>query len=227
MIQTVSNTESLWELDQSYREQFGTLVAGVDEAGRGPLAGSVVAACVVLDPQNPIDGLNDSKKLSEAKRESLFERIQREALYWGVGESSPEEIDEHNILQSTFLAMTRAIGIVSMDLAKKEKQREDAPLSYLLVDGNQMIPKLETPQETLVKGDSRSASIAAASILAKVTRDRQMKELEKVYPQYGFGKHKGYGTREHIAALLKHGWTPHHRKSFKPKALAQTSLFEF
>ncbi len=176
-------------------------VCGIDEAGRGPLAGPVCAAAVILPTDCVIEGLNDSKKLTEIKRELLFPIIQEKALAWSIGWASAEEIDEMDILQATFLAMTRAVE--GLDLQP----------GWALVDGNRM-PPLSVPGETVVKGDAQCASIAAASILAKVSRDRLLWEWDALYPQYGFAKHKGYGTKAHYAAILQYGVLPIHRKSF-------------
>ena len=183
-----------------------TAVCGVDEAGRGPLAGPVYAAAVILPQGLAIDGLNDSKKLSEKKREQLYDEITKNAVAWSVAFATEQEIDEINILQATFLAMKRAV----------ESLTEKA--DYALIDGNRM-PPLEIKGETVVKGDSRSMSIAAASILAKVTRDRFMLEVDKLYPQYQFSKHKGYGTKLHYEMLAQHGVSPVHRRSFLRKIL--------
>jgi ribonuclease HII len=190
------------------------VIAGVDEAGRGPLAGNVVAACVVLDLSRPIPDINDSKQLPEKKREILFDIIQEQALYFGIGECSPSEIDRLNILQAALLAMKRALKACG------------CTPDLLLVDGNRKIPGLSLPQRCLVKGDSLSASVAAASILAKVTRDRQMKELHERFPEYGFLTNKGYGSKEHIKAIRDKGFTPYHRRSFKPTSLHQLDIFE-
>ena len=176
-------------------------VCGIDEAGRGPLAGPVCAAAVILNPADQIEGLNDSKKLSEKKREALFAEITRRALSYGIAYASPEEIDRLNILQATFLAMRRAVEMLS-------PQPELA-----LVDGNRD-PGLGLPARTIVKGDARSASIAAASILAKVSRDRVMLRLAEQYPGYGLEQHKGYPTRQHYEAILQRGILPIHRRSF-------------
>lgn len=178
-------------------------IAGVDEAGRGPLVGAVVAAAVILNPQKPIDGLMDSKKLSEKKREYLFELIQERALAFGIAEASPREIDKINILQASLLAMQRAVDQL---IILPEK---------VLVDGNKC-PELDFPVEAIIKGDQTVAAISAASILAKVTRDRQMFLLDQQFPQYGFAKHKGYPTKAHFAALAKYGVTPQYRRSFAP-----------
>ena len=179
------------------------LVAGVDEVGRGPLCGPVVTAAVILDPARPILGLNDSKKLSEARREALFDEIREKALAWCIARAEVEEIDRLNILHATMLAMQRAVeGLaVTPRLA--------------LIDGNRC-PKLAVPCAPVVKGDSRVPAIAAASILAKVSRDREMQALELQYPGYGIAGHKGYPTAEHLRALQQLGATPIHRRSFAP-----------
>ena len=183
-----------------------TAVCGIDEAGRGPLAGPVYAAAVLLPEGLVIEGLNDSKKLSEKKREALFDVICENALAYGIGFADEKEIDEINILQATYLAMRRAY--------ENMKIRCD----YVLIDGNRM-PPMPVPGETIVKGDAKSPSIAAASILAKVSRDRVMLEYAEAYPEYEFGKHKGYGTKVHTEALLKYGPSPIHRKTFLKKIL--------
>ena len=181
------------------------LVCGIDEAGRGPLAGPVVAAAVILDPSRPIDGLNDSKKLSEKKRAALAVEIREKALAWCVAEASVEEIDTLNILHATMLAMTRAVAGLQVSPERA------------MVDGNRC-PKLAIPAEAVVKGDGKIASIAAASILAKTVRDSGMLELHRTYPQYGFDRHMGYPTAAHFAALEANGASPVHRKSFGPVA---------
>ena len=182
-------------------------VCGVDEAGRGPLAGAVVAGAVVLDPENPITGLKDSKKLSPARREFLFEQIQLKAKAWGIGEASPVEIDEINILQATMLAMRRAIE----DLTTRLGGWPD----MALIDGNRC-PELPIAAEAIIKGDTKEPAISAASILAKVTRDRQMRALHELHPQYGFAQHMGYPTEAHFAALKEFGACDQHRRSFSP-----------
>ena len=179
------------------------LMAGVDEAGRGPLAGPVVAAAVMLDASKPILGLADSKLLSEKKRERLFDEIRAKALCFCIAEASVEEIDSLNILQATLLAMRRAVE----GLRLKPQM--------VLVDGNRL-PQLKVPAQAIVKGDSKVRAISAASILAKVHRDRQCLQMHEVYPGYGFAAHKGYPTAEHLAALLAHGVTPWHRRTFGP-----------
>lgn len=179
------------------------LIAGVDEAGRGPLAGPVVAAAVILDDLNPIAGLNDSKKLTALRREKLFDEIRAKALCCSVAQASVEEIDTLNILQATLLAMRRAVEGLRLKPAK------------VLVDGNRL-PVLDVLAEAIVRGDATVPAISAASILAKVTRDRWCAELDQQFPQYGFASHKGYGTAEHLAALQAHGACPQHRKTFAP-----------
>lgn len=176
---------------------------GVDEAGAGPLCGDVVAAAVILNPDAPIAGLDDSKKLSEKKREALFDQIREKALGYSVARATVEEIDQINILKARMLAMKRAVEALRPEV------------EHALIDGNRL-PELAIPATAVVKGDSRVKAIAAASILAKVTRDREMIELDKVYPQYGFAQHKGYGTAQHLKALRQYGACPHHRTSYRP-----------
>ena len=182
-------------------------ICGVDEAGRGPLVGSVVAGAVVLDPNNPIVGLKDSKKLTPAKREYLFEQIMLKAKAWGIGEASQVEIDQINILQATMLAMRRAVEDLSTRLG--------AWPDKALIDGNRC-PELPIPAEAIVKGDAKEPAISAASILAKVTRDRQMAILHERFPQYGFAQHMGYPTAAHFAALKEFGACEEHRRTFSP-----------
>lgn len=195
----------LWNFEHAAMEEGFSVICGVDEAGRGPLAGPVCAAAVILPPDLELEGLNDSKKLSEKRREALYPLICEQALAYGIAFASEQEIDELNILQATFLAMRRAVGQLGLkpDLA--------------LVDGNREPDFGDIPVRTIIKGDSRSANIAAASILAKVTRDRFMLEQDAVYPQYGFAVHKGYGTQKHYAALREFGPCPIHRRSFLKK----------
>lgn len=193
--------------NEKYNQGY-KVICGVDEAGRGPLAGPVYAAAVVLKKGQTIEGVNDSKKLSEKKRELLFDKIIAECEEYSIGTASEKEIDEINILQATFLAMKRAVEGLSV---KPE---------CALVDGNQ-VPPLECDVETVVKGDSKSESIAAASILAKVSRDRYMLEMAKKYPQYGFEKHKGYGTKLHYEMIEKYGICDIHRKTFLKKVLCK------
>lgn len=179
-------------------------IAGVDEAGRGPLVGSVVAAAVILDPNNPIEGLNDSKKLTEKKREKLFIEIQEKALAWAIAEASHEEIDQINILQASLLAMRRAVEALQL-------QPE-----HVLVDGNKVPQGLSMSCDAVVGGDALHAEISAASILAKVTRDREMVVLDQQYPHFGFAKHKGYPTKAHFEAIAEHGVIDQHRRSYAP-----------
>ena len=191
------------------------LICGVDEAGRGPLAGNVVAAAVILNPDKPIAGLNDSKKLSEKKREQLFELIIRDSLAYAIAEASVAEIDELNILQASLLAMKRAINALNITPDKA------------LIDGNKIPSQLSIAAEAIIGGDALIAEISAASILAKVTRDQQLIELDKLYPNYGFAKHKGYGTKLHLEAIAKHGVINGiHRTSFAPIRQANLELFE-
>ena len=189
------------EIENSLYDKGYELIAGIDEAGRGPLAGPVCAAAVILPKDLVIEGINDSKKLTEKKRELLFDVITKSAIAYSVEFVSPEVIDEINIRQATSLAMHNA-------LKKLETQAD-----YVIIDGNDNIP-YEIPFEYVIKGDAKSQSIAAASILAKVSRDRLMMELDKEYPEYCFAKHKGYGTKVHIEAIQKFGVSPVHRKSF-------------
>ncbi len=182
-------------------------ICGVDEAGRGPLVGAVVAGAVVLDPANHIEGLKDSKKLTAAKREFLYEQILEKSKAWGIGEASPMEIDQINILQATMLAMRRAIEDLSTRLGRWPDKA--------LIDGNRC-PELPITAEAIIKGDAKEPAISAASILAKVTRDRQMQFLHERYPEYGFAQHMGYPTEAHFAALELYGACDQHRRSFSP-----------
>lgn len=191
--------EKMWVYEREYRS-YG-LVCGIDEAGRGPLAGPVVAGAVILPEDCEILYLNDSKKLSEKKREELYEEIKEKAVAWAVGMASPARIDEINILQATYEAMTQAVS-----------QLTPAPQAAL--NDAVRIPQLDIMQVPIIKGDAKSVSIAAASIMAKVTRDRLMKEYDAVMPQYGFASHKGYGSAAHIDAIRKYGPSPIHRRSF-------------
>lgn len=186
--------------NEGYKNGY-TYIGGIDEAGRGPLAGPVVAAVVVFKPGTKIEGINDSKKLSEAKRDELFDIIREQALDYGIGIVQREEIDEYNILNATYMAMKKAINCL--------KKTPD----YLLVDAAH-VPDVNIEQKSIIKGDSKSISIAAASILAKVTRDSIMYEYDKMYPEYGFASHKGYGTDQHYKAIREHGITTIHRRSF-------------
>lgn len=181
-------------------------ICGVDEAGRGPLAGSVIAAAVILDPARPITGLADSKKLSASVRERLAKEIRVQALAWSIGEATASEIDEINILQATFLAMCRAVKALSI-----------IP-EHALIDGNRIPAGLPCSAEAIVKGDAKEPAISAASILAKTYRDAQLIELDKAYPHYGFASHMGYPTAVHLEALRLHGPCPEHRRSFGPVA---------
>ncbi len=183
------------------------LICGVDEAGRGPLAGSVYAAAVILDVNNPILGLMDSKKLSEKKRDFLSAEIKQKALAWAIASCSAQEVDDINILQASLLAMKRAIEAM-------QAQFNVIP-NLVQVDGNKC-PKISLPCEAIVKGDSKVQAISAASILAKVARDAELYELDKIYPQYGFAQHKGYPTAAHLLALQAHGICPQHRLSYAP-----------
>ena len=200
------STVNMWEIENSLYSEDVKVICGVDEAGRGPLAGPVCAAAVILPQGLVIEGLNDSKKLSEKKREMLYDKVTENALAWSVAFASEAEIDEINILQATFLAMKRAVESLGIKA------------DYALIDGNRM-PPLGIDGETVIKGDSLSMSIAAASIIAKVTRDRLMLEIDKEYPQYLFSQHKGYGTALHYEMLEKHGISPVHRRSFLKKLL--------
>lgn len=184
------------------------LVAGVDEVGRGPLAGDVVAAAVILDPNRPIAGLADSKKLSAKRREALAEQIRDNALAWCIARASVAEIDALNILQASLLAMTRAVAGLT------------PPPDFCQIDGNKIPRGLPCPAEAIVGGDGKVAAIGAASILAKVQRDQELVELDRRFPQYGFARHKGYPTAEHLAALAEHGVTEQHRRSYAPVRLA-------
>ena len=181
----------------------GRLLAGVDEVGRGPLVGAVVTAAVILDPDRPITGLADSKKLTDRRREALYELILEQSAAWSIGRCSAAEIDRLNIFQATLLAMTRAVNSLTI-------QPE-----YVLVDGNRC-PDWSWPSDPVVRGDSRVEAISAASILAKVTRDREMRALHERFPEYGFARHKGYPTPDHLAALKQYGATEEHRRSFRP-----------
>lgn len=192
--------------ENEYRSRGYKFICGVDEAGRGPLAGPVCAAAVILPPDTIIEGVNDSKKLSEKKREELFDVVIDTALAYCIAFGSVEEIEEHNILATTMNTMKRAVEGLS------------TPADFAMIDGNKL-PPLDIPCEYIIKGDANSMSIAAASILAKVSRDRLMLEYAKEYPQYGFEKHKGYGTKVHTDAILEYGPSPIHRISFLKKLL--------
>ena len=195
------------------------LIFGVDEAGRGPLAGSVYAAAVILDANNPIEGLADSKKLSEKKRDFLSAEIKQKALAWAIASASCQEIDEINILQASLLAMARAIEALQAKMKDSHGIMPSMGEILVQVDGNKC-PKISLPCEAIVQGDSKVQAISAASILAKVARDAELYELDKLYPQYGFAKHKGYPSPAHLLALQAHGICPQHRLSYAPvKAL--------
>lgn len=193
---------AITEFSRDFLEQY-QYVAGVDEVGRGPLAGPVVTAAVILDPAKPIHGLADSKKLSEKHREEIAEEIKEKAMAWSIGRAEVEEIDQINILQATMQAMSRAVQYLGIQP------------DFVLIDGNRC-PDLACPSEAVIKGDENVEEISAASILAKVTRDAEMKEMDKLYPGYGLAKHKGYPTKLHIQALSELGITPIHRRSFGP-----------
>ncbi len=189
------------EIERELRENGFRLIVGVDEAGRGPLAGPVCAAAVILPPDVVIEGVDDSKKLSEKKREAIFEKICETALDYSIEFVDPDVIDSINIKQATSLAMHNAVRGLNLKA------------DFIIIDGNDNIP-FDTPYEYIVKGDARAQSIAAASILAKVSRDRLMRDADKIYPEYGFAKHKGYGTKVHCEAIRKYGVTDFHRKTF-------------
>lgn len=202
----IKRQQKLWEYEQMAEKNGYSSVAGVDEAGRGPLAGPVFAACVILPKGCIIEGINDSKKLSEKKRELLFDVIVEKAIAYNIASVDENTIDEINILNATHLAMNEAVNGMSI-----------LP-DYVLIDGNS-IKNMTLPYETVVKGDAKSISIAAASILAKVSRDRYIKEISTLYPEYSFEKHKGYGTKAHVEAVLKYGPCQIHRKTFLKKIL--------
>lgn len=197
-----------YSIENEYREKGFNIICGVDEAGRGPLAGPVYAAAVILPSDCVIEGLNDSKKLTEKKREALFDEIKEKALAYGIASADEKEIDEMNILNATFLAMKRAIVSLSVrpDLA--------------LIDGNQK-PHTDIEEVTVIKGDAKSMSIAAASVLAKVSRDRFMLEMAEKYPQYEFARHKGYGTKLHYEKIAQYGVCDIHRRTFLKKILGE------
>ena len=195
------------EYEKAARKGGFNLICGVDEAGRGPLAGPVCAAAVILPENCEIEGLNDSKKLSEKKREELFPIIKEKAIAYAIAFGTVEEIEEVNILEATYIAMNRAIDSLEVSA------------DYALIDGNRVPKGIKIPCETVVKGDSKSLSIAAASVLAKVTRDRLMLDFDKEYPQYKFAAHKGYGTKAHYEAIAEHGVCPIHRLSFLKNVL--------
>ena len=200
----MSSKLAIYALDEQLRSAHGVL-CGVDEAGRGPLCGPVCCAAVILNPADPIEGVNDSKKLTEKRRELLYDEITRRAIAWKVEFVSPREIDEKNILWATMAGMQRAVA--GLDITP----------DYVLVDGNRCPPGLEQPAQAVVKGDAGSASIAAASILAKVSRDRYMLELDAQFPQYQLARHKGYPTKLHYELIERYGIQPFYRRSFLKK----------
>lgn len=205
-------SKKFWQAEQAaFSWDAPGLIAGVDEAGRGPLAGPVVAAAVILDDLKPIKGLADSKQLTAKRREKLYDEIRAKALCCSIAEASVEEIDRLNILQATLLAMQRAVAGLRLKPAK------------VLVDGNRL-PPLDVLAEAIVSGDALVPAISAASILAKVTRDRQLEALDLRHPAYGFAQHKGYGTAQHLQALQQHGPLPEHRRSFAPVARALAAV---
>ena len=197
--------EDLYKYEKELWNKNIKYIGGVDEVGRGPLIGPVVTACVVLSEDFRLDGLTDSKKLTEKKREEFFDYIINNCIAYGIGECSPEEIDKYNILEATKIAMKKAIN----------KVKKQINLEYVLIDGNMKFD-LDIPYLSIVKGDSKSISIAAASVVAKVTRDRMLIELDKKYPMYGYKDHKGYPTKKHIEAIYKYGLIDGYRKTFKP-----------
>lgn len=204
--QETERQEKMKETEKRLISRGYRLIAGVDEAGRGPLAGPVYAAAVILPEDIRLDGINDSKKLSPKKRAELFDEIIEKATAYSVFSVDEKKIDEINILRATHLAMNGAV----LSLSKKP--------DYVIIDGNS-ISSMDIPHETIVKGDAKSISIAAASVLAKVSRDRYIEKMAEIYPEYGFEKHKGYGTKEHIEAILRYGVSPIHRKTFLTKIL--------
>lgn len=195
----------VWAYEKELLSEGYNYIGGVDEVGRGPLNGPVVTACCILPLDFECEGLTDSKKLTEKKREKYYEYIINNCVAYGIGEASPEEIDEYNILEATKIAMGRAI----------EEVKKQINLDYVLVDGN-MKMNLDLPYKSIVKGDSKSISISAASVIAKVTRDRMLIELDKKYPMYGYAKHKGYPTKAHLEAIKKYGLIDGYRKSYGP-----------
>jgi ribonuclease HII len=208
--------DSMGSFERAARRRGHTIIAGTDEAGRGPLAGPLVAAAVVYSRNPMISCLTDSKKISASEREGLYEIIVENAQGYGIGIVTVDELDTQNLLSASLLAMHRAVELLL------------TPPEFLLVDGNFTVPTLQIPQQAVVRGDSLSYSIASASILAKVTRDRIMERLDEEYPEYGFAKHKGYGTEGHLEALRNHGPCPHHRRNFAPVRICraeQLTLF--
>lgn len=195
----------LWQYEKELYKEDIEFIGGVDEVGRGPLIGNVVAACCILPKDFKLDGLTDSKKLTEKKREEYYDYIIKNCIAYGIGKCSPEEIDKYNILEATKKAMKKAINEV----------KHKINLEYVLIDGNMKFD-LDLPYKSIVKGDSKSISIAAASVIAKITRDHEMYELDKEYPMYGFSKHKGYPTKKHIEAINRYGLIDGYRKSYGP-----------
>ena len=204
----IKRQEAMREFERNLCAKGYKYIAGVDEAGRGPLAGPVYAAAVILPEDARLDGINDSKKLSEKKREELFEVITKTAISYCIASVDEKEIDEINILNATHKAMCQAVNGL------------DTEPDYVIIDGNS-IKGMDKPHETVVKGDAKSISIAAASILAKVSRDRYITKMAEIYPEYGFDKHKGYGTKAHTEAILEHGISPIHRRTFLKKLLGE------
>ena len=204
--------KTIKEIEENLYNEGITSIAGIDEAGRGPLAGPVVVACVVMPKDSMIEGVNDSKKVSEKKREKLYDEIINEAIAYGVGIVSQQEIDKINILNATKEGLTTAI--IEMEKGLKEKNRGFDKPEIILVDALTKIDTDHIPYRSIIKGDSKSYSIASASIIAKVTRDRIMRQWDEVYPMYGFARHKGYGTSAHITAIKEYGLCPLHRRSF-------------
>ena len=200
----MKNIVDLYEFEKTLWKKGITYIGGVDEVGRGPLIGPVVTACCVLPKDFICEGLTDSKKLSEKKRNLFFKYIKEHAICYGIGMCTPEEIDEYNIYEATKIAMKRAI----------QEVQKQVPLEHVLIDA--MPLDLDIPSTSIIKGDAKSISIAAASVLAKVTRDRMMYELDQTYPEYGFGKHKGYPTKAHIEAIHKYGLIDGYRKTYGP-----------
>lgn len=205
--------EAMYDNQRELSDGAG-LVFGIDEAGRGPLCGPVVAGCCILDESVEILYLNDSKKISEKKRELIYDEIIAKAVAYGIGSASPERIDEINILNATYEAMKEAYDNCRKMLGEKAAEQYDSTLSCVLIDGNKTVPGIHEQQKSVVRGDAKCPAISAASILAKVTRDRLMTAYDKEHPEFGLAKHKGYGTKEHIEAIKKYGVTDIYRKSF-------------
>ena len=205
MYNNIGGYMDLWQYEKELYNEGIEFIGGVDEVGRGPLVGNVVAACCVLPKNFKLDGLTDSKKLSEKKRDLFYDYIIENCICYGIGKCSPDEIDKYNILEATKIAMKRAIDEV----------RNKIKLEYVLIDGNMKFD-LDIPYKSIVKGDSKSISIAASSVIAKVTRDREMYELDSKYPMYGFKDHKGYPTKKHVEAINKYGLIDGYRKTYGP-----------